>query len=237
MQNVSVKYGDRYVLKQLDWTVKAGEHWAVVGPNGAGKTSLLRLVDGDHPQAYANAIELFGRPRGSGESIWEIKRRIGRISWELQIRYRKAIGAQEVVLSGFFDSVGLYRRCTPQQVEAARHWMRQLGIGHISHRRFDTLSHGEQRRVLLARAMVKSPRLLILDEPCEGLDRSARAQLLEMIDGIGRWGQSQILYVTHHPEEMLTCITHELRFVETTFGYYRAEAAPVHTGSGRGPGN
>ncbi len=221
MKNVRIRYGERTVLDNLDWTVHRHENWLITGPNGAGKTTLLSLITADHPQAYANEIYLFGRRRGSGESIWEIKNRIGMISSEFQIRYRKPIPAFEVVLSGFFDSVGLYRHATDGQRERAGYWMKLLKIADKSERLFHTLSQGEQRMILLTRAMIKSPRLLILDEPCQGLDPPARKRLLELIDRIGHQPDTQLLYVTHHPEEMLRCITHEMRFEKTDQGRFR----------------
>ena len=213
MKNVSIRYGGRSILKNLSWTVGRKENWAITGPNGAGKTTLLRLITADHPQAYANEIFLFGRRRGSGESIWDIKKRIGMISSEFHIRYRKPISAFDVVLSGFFDSVGLYRTATAGQRDLAARWMQKLQIADMSGRLFQTLSQGEQRKVLLARAMIKSPLLLILDEPCQGLDPSAREQMLRLIDRIGHGSVTQLLYVTHRPAETLSCITHELRFI------------------------
>ena len=157
MKNVSVRYGDVWALKHLDWTMRRGENWAVVGPNGSGKTTLLRLIAADLPQAYANDIRLFGRRRGTGESIWEIRRRIGLVGGAFHIHYRRSISALDVVLSGFFDSVGLYRSAGPDQRQTARHWMRALDIGNLADRPFDRLSYGQQRIVLIARAVVKSP--------------------------------------------------------------------------------
>lgn len=218
MRGVSVRHGSAVIIDNLDWTVRRGENWTILGPNGAGKTTLLGMIAGDHPQAYANEICLFGRRRGSGESIWEIKAPIGMISSEFQIRYRKTITALEVVLSGFHDSVGLFRRCTPSQREAARDWVRHLGIADRADRPFPHLSQGEQRMVLLARAMVKSPALLILDEPCQGLDRENRRRILSLIDAIGRHTPTHILYVTHHAEEIPACTTHLLRFARGSNG-------------------
>ena len=222
MKNVSVRYGDRPVLEKLNWKVRAGENWMITGPNGAGKTTLLSLVTADHPQAYANEVYLFGRRRGSGESIWDIKNRIGMISSEFQIRHRKPIPTFDVVLSGFFDSVGLYRYATCEQRRRTERWMQILRIADKSERLFHTLSQGEQRLVLLARAMVKSPALLVLDEPCQGLDPAARKRLLGLIDWIGRQPETQLLYVTHRTEEVLSCITHELRFEKTDGNGFRA---------------
>ncbi|MEZ4527013.1 MAG: ATP-binding cassette domain-containing protein [Desulfobacterales bacterium] len=206
MKNVTVRYGDTVVFRNLDWMVREGENWAVLGPNGAGKTTLLRLISGDHPQAYANEIRLFGKLRGSGESIWEIKEHIGIVSSEFQIHYRKSVTALDAVISGFFDSVGLYRKSASWQRKTALQWIYYLGMGHKAEQRFDRLSGGEQRMILLARSLVKSPDLLILDEPCQGLDTANRQRILNLIDHIGHHSDTQILYVSHHPEEMPSCI-------------------------------
>jgi molybdate transport system ATP-binding protein len=211
LRNTSVRYGDVLVLDKLSWVMKRGENWAIVGPNGSGKTTLLSLITGDNAQAYANEIYLFGKRKGSGESVWDIKKRIGVVSSELQVHYRKRMQVYDVVLSGFFDSIGLYRKCTEEQHSAAQKWIELLGLSHISEQWYDQLSFGEKRMVLLARCMVKSPTLLILDEPCQGLDRSNRRVILDLIDYIGRETNTHIIYVTHHQDEMPPCITHALR--------------------------
>ena len=221
MKNVIVKYEDTTVLDNFSWTVKSGENWAILGPNGCGKTTLLSLITGDNPQAYANEIYLFGQRRGSGESIWDIKRQTGIISSDLQIRYRKPITAFEVVLSGFFDSVGLYRDYTPEQKETAEQWVEILGIADKSDRVFNQLSYGEQRMQLLARSMVKVPRILILDEPCQGLDRTNRQRILDAIEIVGHQSKTNLIYVTHYPAEIPNCMTHMLQFEDTQTGRYR----------------
>ena len=209
MRNTTVRYGEIPVIENLNWAMKRGENWAIVGPNGAGKTTLLSLIIGDNPQAYANEIYLFGKRKGSGESIWDIKKRIGVVSSELQIHYRKRMKARDVVLSGFFDSIGLYRKCTTEQIAVAEQWMKLLGVTYASEW-YDQLSYGQKRMVLLTRSMVKSPTLLILDEPCQGLDRSNRSVILDLIDHIGRNTKTHVLYVTHHENEIPSCITHLL---------------------------
>jgi molybdate transport system ATP-binding protein len=221
MKNVTIKYEDTTVLNNVSWTMRTGENWIILGPNGCGKTTLLNLITGDNPQAYANEIYLFGQRRGSGESIWDIKRRTGMISSELQIRYRKPITAFEVVLSGFFDSVGLYRDYTPEQKETAEQWMEVLGIADKSDRVFNQLSYGEQRMQLLARSMVKIPQILILDEPCQGLDRNNRQRILDAIEVVGHQNKTNIIYVTHYPHEIPTCMTHLLQFEKAQTGRYR----------------
>ena len=210
VKKAGVHYQGLSVFKSLDWTVKRGENWSITGPNGSGKSTLLQMVTGDHPQAYANEIYLFGRKRGSGESIWEIKQRLGMVSSEFQVNYRKPISAFEVVLSGFFDSVGLYRRADAEQKKIAQTWLDRLELGPLQEKRFDLLSFGERRMILLARAVVKSPEILVLDEPCQGLDPANRNRIIALMDVIGRQSHTQILYVSHHLEEMPDCITHHL---------------------------
>jgi molybdate transport system ATP-binding protein len=221
MKNVTIKYEDTTVLDNISWTMRSGQNWVILGPNGCGKTTLLNLITGDNPQAYANEIYLFGKRRGCGESIWDIKRRTGMISSELQIRYRKPITAFEVVVSGFFDSVGLYRDYTLVQKQTAEQWMEVLGIADKSDRVFNRLSYGEQRMLLLARAMVKIPQIIILDEPCQGLDPTNRQRILDAIELIGCQRKTNIIYVTHYPREIPRCMTHLLQFEKAQTGRYR----------------
>lgn len=210
MVQVTVKYGEVTVLERQDWTIRRGENWALVGPNGSGKSTLLSLITADNPQAYANEIYLFGKCRGTGESIWDIKRHIGVVSSELQIRYKRDITAYEVTASGFFDSVGLYQRLTAKQKKQVEDWLNFFGIANLSERLFTRLSYGERRMILLARAMVKSPDMLILDEPCEGLDQENRHMLLEMIEEVGSQTDTTVIYVTHFESEIPTCTNHIL---------------------------
>jgi molybdate transport system ATP-binding protein len=227
MKDVTVKYGPTTALDHLNWTMRAGQNWVVLGPNGCGKTTLLNLITADNLQAYANEIYLFGKRRGSGESIWDIKTRIGMMSPEFQIRYRKPIAAFDVVLSGFFDSVGLFRNASAAQRQTAEQWMTVLGVADKSEKIFSRLSYGEQRMVLLARAMVKVPQILILDEPYQGLDRTNRQRILDAIDVIGRHSGTQIIYVTHYLDEIPACMSHILQFEKTAGGKYLASQRPI----------
>ncbi|TFG39651.1 MAG: ATP-binding cassette domain-containing protein, partial [Syntrophobacterales bacterium] len=178
-RNVTVSYGGKPVLKNLNWSMRAGEHWALCGPNGSGKTTVVNLIAGENPQVYASDVRLFGRRRGSGDSIHDIRRRLGFMSCEFHLRHTRRLTAFEVVLSGFFDSVGLYRTADARQAESGRGLMEALGIGGLTGRAFPHLSFGEQRMVLLARAVVKLPELLVLDEPCQGLDPFNRRRVIE----------------------------------------------------------
>lgn len=211
MKNVHVAYGDVVVLDRLTWSVRRGEKWAVVGPNGSGKTTLLSLITGDNLQVYANEVRFFGHKRGEGESIWEIRRRIGLVSPELQLRYRKSVRVRDVALSGFFDSIGLYRKVTAEQSALADQWLNCVGMSDYAERPFNQLSYGEKRLILIARAMIKSPELLILDEPCQGLDLSNRQMVLALMEEIGRKTSAAMIYVTHQEAEMIPCIQHVLR--------------------------
>jgi molybdate transport system ATP-binding protein len=232
MTNIHVAYGENVVLDGLNWIVRRGENWAVVGPNGSGKSTLMSLITGDNLQVYANEVQLFGRRRGGGESIWEIRRRIGVVSPELQLRYRKPVCVREVVLSGFFDSIGLYRRPDRGQEAIADEWLKILGMADRTERLFTRLSYGEKRLVLIARAMVKSPELLILDEPCQGLDRSNRAMVLTLMEGIGKQTATGLIYITHHEEEMIPCIGHILRLEKKRPSVTTADPGPEDPGAG-----
>ena len=208
--NVSIRYGSRTILKDLNWTVHEGEKWALSGENGAGKSTLLSLVCADNPQAYACNIELFGHRRGTGESIWQIKRHIGYVSPEMHRAYLKDLPAIDIVASGLHDSVGLYTRPRPEQKQICLDWMDIFGIKDLADRTFLKLSSGEQRLCLLARAFVKDPELLILDEPLHGLDLKNRALVKEIIDTFCQRPHKTLVMVTHYKQEFPKCITNSI---------------------------
>lgn len=210
MRNVTITYDNTRILDNITWTVHEGERWALLGHNGAGKTTLLSLIMGDNPQAYANDIALFGRQRGSGESIWDIKKRIGWIAPELHLYYPKHVTCFDVVASGLFDAIGRYRRCSAEQHTIAQTWMQHLDIAQHADAHFGALSEGEQRLVLLARALVKNPALLILDEPCQGLDARNRAQIIQTVEAIGKHLETTLIYVTHEIAALPGSITHRI---------------------------
>lgn len=207
---VSIRYGSRTILNSLDWLVREGECWAIGGVNGAGKSTLLSLVCADNPQAYACDISLFSHQRGSGESIWEIKRHIGYVSPELHRAWQRNIPALEIVASGLFDTTGLPRRPHPAEERTCRFWMRILGIEGLAERSFLHLSDGEQRLCLIARAFVKDPELLVLDEPLHGLDEKRSALVKELIDAFMQRPHKTLLMVTHFEHELPRCINRRL---------------------------
>jgi molybdate transport system ATP-binding protein len=212
LRNVNVAYNGRPILRDVSWAVRAGERWAVLGPNGSGKTTLLSLLTGDHPQAYANDIRLFGRPRGSGESIWDIKRQIGLVSPELHLYFSEPLTAAETAATGFFD-VLVRRPTTPEQQAAVRALFEAFGIADLAGRLFARLSTGEQRLVLLTRALVKRPPLLVLDEPFQGLDAQLIGRLRGWLDRHLSPDQT-LLFVSHHAEEIPRTVTRRLRLEE-----------------------
>ncbi len=210
MNKVTIQYGDRVILKDLDWTVHNGERWALSGQNGAGKSTLLSLVCADNPQSYACDITLFDHKRGSGESIWDIKKHIGYVSPEMHRSYNRDMPAIRIVASGLKDSVGLYVKPTAGDYEVCRMWMRFFGIEDLAERTFLKLSSGEQRMVLLARAFVKDPELLILDEPLHGLDAERGEMVKGIIDAFCQRRNKTLIMVTHYKENLPRCITHSL---------------------------
>jgi len=213
LKSIHIKYGSRTILKDLDWQVKRGEKWALLGANGSGKSTLLSLVCGDNPQAYANNITLFDRKRGTGESIWDIKKRIGYISPEMHLYYLKNVRCIDVVGSGFFDTIGLYRKCDSEQEKIALEWMETLKIKHLKDISFLNISSGEQRLVLLARVFVKNPDLLILDEPLHGLDVANKRYIKRLIEDFCDADKS-LIYVTHYEDEIPDIVNQRLVLVK-----------------------
>jgi molybdate transport system ATP-binding protein len=219
LKRVSVNYRDVNVLQDLDWTLQPGQHCCISGPNGCGKTTLLSLINGDNHKAYGQDITLFGVRRGSGESVWDIKQKYGLLNTELHLNYVRGMRVIEVVVSGFFDTIGLYDDWGDQQRHIAAQWLTALGLEELERQPFDTLSFGIQRMVLLARAMVKSPVILILDEPCLGLDGHHKRTILRAIDHIAAHSDTHILYVSHSAGEMPACINQHLEFVAGDNGF------------------
>lgn len=221
LNNGYVHYNDKAIINGLTWQVNAKENWQIIGPNGAGKSTLLSLITGDHPQGYSNDLTLFGRKRGSGETIWEIKRHIGYVSSSLHLGYRVSASVKNVLLSGYFDSIGIYSATSDKQQKLADEWLTLLNLTSKADQPFQSLSWGQQRLLLIARALVKHPTLLILDEPLQGLDQLNRELVKRWIDLLIKEGHSQLLFVSHHVEDAPECITHRLTFVPSDGDNYQ----------------
>jgi len=207
LNRVTVRLGHKRILDDVTWTMRRGENWALLGPNGSGKTTLLSLIQGDNPQAYALDLRLFGLRPESTQTLWHMRRQIGWVSPELHLHYPPGWSCLNVVCSGFFNTVGLYEPCTSRQRAAARDWLRRFGLAERAELAFGELSLGDQRLVLLARAVVKKPKLLVLDEPCQGLDAAHRLAILTTVDEVIGETRAGLIFVTHHAKEMPACIT------------------------------
>ena len=225
LNNGFVQYDGKAIINGLSWRVKANENWQIIGPNGAGKSTLLSLITGDHPQGYSNDLTLFGHKRGSGETIWDIKRHIGYVSSSFHLDYRVSLSVENVLVSGYFDSIGVYQTASDKQLKLVKQWLQLLDLTELAEKPFQSLSWGQQRLVLIARALVKHPTLLILDEPLQGLDYLNRELVKNWIDNLIDKGNTQLLFVSHHVEDAPKCITHRLTFVPNeTVGYqYKIE--------------
>ncbi|NCD68953.1 ATP-binding cassette domain-containing protein [Mucilaginibacter agri] len=208
MNNVNVRYGDIQVLHNVNWQVKQGERWALLGHNGAGKSTLLSLAYGDNPQAYANDIILFDKKRGTGESIWDIKRKCGFVSPELYQFFPMDNSCLQVIESGFYDTLGLFRMSEPSRAAIALRWMKVFNIEKYARHLLKNIPASAQRLCLLARALVKNPTLLILDEPCQGMDDQQQQLFKHLVDTICSKSNITLIYVTHYQHEIPNAVDH-----------------------------
>lgn len=209
-RNINISYGQRTILKDFSITIREGEHWALKGQNGSGKSTLLSLICADNPQGYACDITLFGRQRGSGESIWDIKKNIGFVSPEMYRAYRRNLPVKTIVASGLHDTTGLFRQPKQEDFLCIEKWMQRFKINDWAERSYLSLSSGEQRLVLLCRAFVKNPPLLILDEPFHGLDERNRLMALNIITEYCSLPRKTLIMVSHYDEDFPPIIDHSI---------------------------
>jgi molybdate transport system ATP-binding protein len=222
-RDVCVGWNGKTVLNHINWTLNAGEHWLIRGPNGAGKTTMLELITGDNMQAFSNEMYLFGRRRGSGETLWDIRKKLGIVSHRLHTEYRMVGGTslEGVIISGFHDSIGLYEPPADAERQAARKWLELAGFARRKHEPFSALSYGEQRAAIILRGAVKCPPILILDEPCHALDEQSRRMILDLLETVAALGTSTLLHITHDPGEALSCEKHIFEFCPGETPMYR----------------
>lgn len=203
LENVSVSYDERKIVDNISWTIKQGEFWQLIGPNGSGKSTILSLITGDNPKGFGQDLYLFGRKKGSGESVWDIKKQIGIFATSMTDLFQKSHTLEEMILSGFFDSIGLYIEPTTHQKQIVSQWLEVIEMTHLRKKRFIDLSIGQQRVALIVRAVLKHPPLLILDEPVEGLDDENVDLVIQLINTIKQETNVSILYVSHRIEQGL----------------------------------
>ena len=201
--NVRVTYNEKVIFENLNWTIKRGEFWHLVGPNGSGKTTILSMITGDNPKGYGQDLTLFGRKKGSGESVWEIKEKIGYITPSMTDLFSSRHTLEQMIISGFHDSIGLYVQPSDLELKTAQLWLKLIGMEHLSKKLFCFLSPGQQRMALIVRAMVKHPPLLILDEALAGLDEQNTSLSVALINKIASESDTTIIYVSHRKEEGL----------------------------------
>lgn len=203
MNNVSVSYQERPVVKNINWTIKQGEFWQLIGPNGSGKSTLLSLINGDSPKGYGQDLHLFGHKKGSGESVWDIKKNIGYFATNMTSLFTRNHTLEQMILSGFFDSIGLYDLPTTLQKNIADQWLDLIGMKHLKSKMFKRLSVGQQRLAMIVRSVLKHPPLVILDEPVEGLDDENVALVCQLINLLKEESNMTIVYVSHRIEPNL----------------------------------
>lgn len=203
MNNVCVSYEERPIVKNINWTIQQGEFWQLIGPNGSGKSTLLSLINGDSPKGYGQDLHLFGRKKGSGESVWEIKKNIGYFATNMTSLFTRNHTLEQMILSGFFDSIGLYDLPTTLQKNIADQWLELIGMKHLKNQMFKRLSVGQQRLAMIVRSVLKHPPLVILDEPVEGLDDENVVMVCQLINLLKQESNMTIVYVSHRVEPNL----------------------------------
>lgn len=203
MNNVCVSYEERPIVKNINWTIQQGEFWQLIGPNGSGKSTLLSLINGDSPKGYGQDLHLFGRKKGSGESVWDIKKNIGYFATNMTSLFTRNHTLEQMILSGFFDSIGLYDLPTTLHKKIADEWLDLIGMLHLKNKMFKRLSVGQQRLAMIVRSVLKHPPLVILDEPVEGLDDENVAMVCQLINLLKQESNMTIVYVSHRIEPNL----------------------------------
>ena len=209
MNNIHIRYGEKVVLKDVSWKVNVGEKWLLQGPNGSGKSTLLSLINGDHPQAYGHDLSLFGNKRGSGESIWDIKQKIGIISPEMHWYFDQNATVWHTIASGFYDSIGWFIDVKFHEKKQIEELLEFFDLTDVKHQNLNNLPLGKQRLAMLARTIIKNPPLLVLDEPCQGLDNDQAKYFNDVVDELAEYGKT-LIYVGHYESQIPSCLEHRI---------------------------
>ncbi len=200
LDQISVAYSSKRILKNIDWTIRKGDFWQLMGKNGSGKTTILSMITGENPKGYGQRLFIFGRQKGSGETIWDIKKKIGYFTPAMTDKFKGHHTVEHMIISGLFDSIGLYLKPTEAQTRLAKEWLQLIAMWDLKDSLFSELTLGQQRLVMTTRAMVKHPLLLILDEPTAGLDDASAALVVALVNKIAAESDTAILFVSHRKE-------------------------------------
>ena len=200
LKNINVAYADKIILKNINWTIKKGDFWELHGKNGSGKTTILSMITGENPKGYGQDLYIFGKKKGSGESVWDIKKKIGYFTPSMTDKFTGYHTVENMMISGLNDSIGLYIAPTEVQLRIARQWLQLIDLWQIKDELFHSLSMGHKRILMCARAMIKHPSLLILDEPTAGLDDSSASLLVELVSTFAKQSETTIIFVSHRKE-------------------------------------
>lgn len=200
LKDITVSFEEKPILKKINWEIKKGSFWQLIGKNGSGKTTLLSLITGENNKGYGQELYLFGKRKGSGETIWDIKQKIGYYTPTLTHNFKRTDSVKNMLISGLNDSIGLYKIPTENQLLLAKEWLEVLNMEQLSNHIFTALPIGQQRLVMIARAMIKHPLLLILDEPTENLDDESAALFVTLTNKIAKETNTAIIFVSHREE-------------------------------------
>lgn len=200
LKNISVKYLDKPILNNINWTIQKGDFWELRGKNGSGKTTILSMITGENPKGYGQELYIFGNKKGSGESVWELKKSIGYFTPSITDKFTGYHSVEHMIISGLTDSIGLYVRPSEIQKRLAKEWLQLIDMWNYRDKLYHSLTMGQKRLVMCARAMVKHPPLLILDEPTAGLDDNSAALFVSLVNKFSKASNTTIIFVSHRRE-------------------------------------
>lgn len=200
LRNVNVSYSGRPILKSINWTIQKGDFWELKGKNGSGKTTILSMITGENPKGYGQDLYIFGQKKGSGESVWDIKRKIGYFTTAMTDKFTGYHSVENMIISGLNDSIGLYAQPTEAQLRLSKKWLLLIQMWHLKDFLYHDLTMGQKRLIMCVRAMIKHPILLILDEPTAGLDDKSALLFVALVNKFAAESETAIIFVSHRKE-------------------------------------